>query len=180
MGQPSLKHCVDNAKDRSVGHYWEEQFCEIALKFDKCFTPNQWNKTKAAMAYSRLNKYTLPDIVIWSCPGQHHEIKHKEPTRDGYFGLEEYRYEALLAFKQITNQDIYYTIHNHKLSGGVDSPINKIEHWFTAKILDDINKSNTSKMKNGPTWYNGEKVERLILYWEPSLFKPLVELFIDF
>lgn len=119
---------------------------------------------------------TLPDVTIWTCPGQHHEIKHKNPTAGGYFGLEQYRLEALLRFADSTGQSVLYTIHNHGLSGGTDSPVNNIAHWFTI----DVKKLNgTWKYidRNGTSWINSVKTHPVtICYWHNRLWRPLSEL----
>jgi hypothetical protein len=171
-----MTQCINNAEDRNIGYYWERQFCIMAYRLGKCFTPHQWNKEKSALAFGRfagLNKYTLPDITIWSAPGEHHEIKHKNPTKDtNMIGLELYRYRALYEFQQITQQTVYYTIHNHDLSGGRNSTENNIYHWFCGEIGADLTEYNAKKWKCN-SWVNGEK--RLVdtLFWNFNLFTRL-------
>jgi len=173
-------HCSNNANDRNKGAYWERQFCLLASDCGMVFTPMQLGRTKSASAYSRVNGewniYTLPDITIWTSPGQHHEIKHKEPTFDNCFGLEVYRFDRLLDFANVTKQSVYYTIHNHKLNGGTDCRENRIEHWFTVDIRDLCNSWETMRV-NGVSWVNGERRENIhIYYWKSELWYPLSEL----
>ena len=170
-----MNQCVDNKEDRSIGYYWERQFCIMAYNYGKCFTPHQWDKNSSAMAFSNLNKYTLPDVTIWSCPGEHHEIKHKNPNKHNSIGLELYRYNALYEFKNITHQTVFYTIHNHDLSGGRYGKVNSINHWLCGSIGDIINLSNAKKFK-GKTWLNGEAAIVDILYWDIELFCKLREI----
>jgi len=173
-----MNHCENNSADRELGYYWERQFCTMAYKYGKCFTPHQWGKDSSAMAFvnSSLNKYTLPDITIWSCPGEHHEIKHKKPTSHNSIGLELYRYNALYEFSRITKQDVYYTIHNHDLSGGRDGKINNINHWFCAKIGTDLNLKNYAVRSIGNSYVNSKGKSGIeILYWSMDLFYRLAD-----
>lgn len=170
-----MQHCSDNIADRKLGEYWERRFCEIAAEFGFVFSPLQIGRDIAAAAFwlegKKWNQFTLPDITIWTAPGQHHEIKHKNPTRSGRFGLEAYRFHALLDFAKITKQAIMYTIHNHDLSGGRNSPDNHITHWFTANVKDLDDKFFVS---NNPSWVNGKKVDNVTTYyWPVELWQPL-------
>ncbi len=172
-------HCVDNAADRKTGDYWERQFCTMAASMGKCFTPHQWHNTVAAVALQKVqgrwNKYTLPDITIWEAPGEHHEIKHKNPTYHGEYGLEVYRFEALLNFALVTRQRILYTIHDHDLAGGKEVKDNHLCHWRTAIICVDIGYHNADE-RPGYSWVKGEKKEVQILYWKTREFYELAAL----
>lgn len=165
---------------RELGQYWERQFCIMAGDFGKIFTPNQLDRQEAAMAYQRngagWNCYTLPDVVVWSAPGEHHEIKHKDPTRDygrgRSYGLEVYRFNALLSFAEATGQTVLYTIHNHEKAGGRDVKENDISHWATANIKHLNNNWHTcrdnSSLVNG-VWKTGIST----YYWSIDLWLPL-------
>ncbi len=111
-----VSHCSNNALDRSVGAYWEQAFCKMAGSYGFTFSPLQLGRTGSAVASYRdgtaIKHLTLPDVAIWTAPGQYHEIKHKKPTTDGSFGLEVYRFDALKRFADTTRQAIMYTIHN--------------------------------------------------------------------
>jgi hypothetical protein len=166
-------HASDNRADRKIGEYWERRFCQWAAKFEKSFTPMQIGRPESAQAFDKSNSYTLPDVTIWTSPGEHHEIKHKCPVKGaGWYGLEEYRLNALLWFAKETKQDVLYTIHNHELSGGRNSKIDKLEHWFTVDILELP--GNIAHKKSGQSYVNGQAAQGLnIFYWRKELWIPL-------
>ena len=175
--QMDTVHCTDNKADRKVGEYWERQFCILAAAKKMVFTPMQIGRQGSAQAFGLVgggwDKYTLPDVTIWTYPGQHHEIKHKDPTRNGWFGLETYRLRSLLAFASQTQQDVMYTIHNHALNGGRDNLDNHISHWLTVRITD-LEGAWVHKQSNGTSWVNGNKEAGIeILYWPVELWEPL-------
>lgn len=172
------EHCKDNAKDRQTGAYWERQFCVMARDHGYMFTPMQIGRTSSAVAYKGKgwNAFTLPDITIWTYPGQHHEIKHKNATRGGLYGLEEYRLNALLSFANETRQDVYYTIHDHDKAGGRNVRTNRIEDWVTANVRDIDQKWTISG--RGLSYVNGQKHEVEIRYWPTSLWEPLQEVWL--
>jgi hypothetical protein len=129
-----------------------------------------------AAAYERhpggkWNVLTLPDITIWTAPGQHHEIKHKCPTRYGCYGLEQYRFDALLWFAETTKQLMYYTIHDHSLSGGRDCQSNSIDHQRTASVTHLAD--NIHETRWGYSWVDGVKKSVPIHYWAVSHWQPL-------
>ena len=171
-------HCTHLKADRGLGEQWERNFCRLAGRYGLSFTPMQIGRAQSAQAFSRngnseYNSYTLPDITIWTAPGQHHEIKHKDPTSWDTYGLEVYRFQALLWFARETEQDVLYTIHNHALSGGRDSPVNDIAHWFTIDILTLDGSWSSETTAN--SWVNGIKREVPIYYWPTFLWRPLAE-----
>jgi len=137
----------------------------------------QIGREASAQAYLRPSTkwrhYTLPDITVWTHPGQHHEIKHKAPTSWGAYGLEVYRFDALLWFADETEQAVLYTIHNHALSGGRNSKTNRIEDWFTINVraLD----GNWSSRGRVFSYVNGQKRRVPIYYWPTRLWIPLQE-----
>jgi len=172
-------HCKDLNGDREIGQYWERQLCVMASEYGKSFTPMQLGRETSITAFAknggRWNRYTLPDVVIWTAPGEHHEIKHKNPlgnrTNGPSYGLEVYRFDALLWFARETGQNVMYTIHNHDKAGGREVKENDITHWETANILRLNNKWHTCR--RGPSWVNGQKKEVDIYYWSVSLWTPL-------
>jgi len=173
----------DNKKDRKLGEYWERRFCIWAGKFSKSFTPMQIGRQKSAQAFTfsnkRYNSYTLPDVTIWSSPGEHHEIKHKSPIPNvQWYGLEVYRLNALLWFAQETKQKILYTIHDHSLSGGRDSTDDKLEHWFTVNVLDLPDR--ISHQGETKSYINGQVKDNIpIFYWHKDLWIPLYDFWTD-
>lgn len=169
------EHCTNNGADRAKGEYWEKQFGIMAAQHGKVFSFLQIGRNGSALFYLKIGghwrKHTLPDVVIWSSPGEHHEIKHKAPTARGRFGLEVYRFNALMEFAETTQQRVMYTIHNHALAGGSDAKENNIAHWVTANVTELDGQ--WSSQYPGYSWINGQKVETEIYYWDQELWQPL-------
>jgi hypothetical protein len=171
----------DNGKDRKVGAHWERQFCNLAAQFGKTFTPHQIGRPdQSAAAYSRgpdgWSMLLLPDVTVWSAPGEHHEIKHKNRTRDGMYGLERYRLDALVRFANTTGQPVYYTIHDWEIAGASsahDEVPNNLTHWF----VGDIAQLSRGCTKVGTDWtyYGGGQRKKEMWYWSASRlwFRPL-------
>lgn len=169
---PNGAHCRNLQRDRGLGQYWEQAFGRMALQQGRSFTPHQWRRAESAVAHSldrskpdgqRYKSYTLPDITIWSAPGEHHEIKHKNATAAGLFGLERYRFEALLWFARETQQSVYYTIHDHGFTDGPDDKANDINHWLTANVLA-LDRAQR-KEADGYSYIDGVRRLTPILYW---------------
>lgn len=170
-------HCTNLQSDRKKGAHWERMFSiMMGEELNVIFTPLQLGRDTSAQAYSyngQWNHLTLPDITIWTAGTEHHEIKHKNPTKYGCFGLEDYRLKALLSFQEITGHDVFYTIHNHDLNGGTNNLENNRDHWFTANVKDLAD--NIKHSSNGSTWCNGKKTNTLIHYWSMELWEPLFD-----
>lgn len=169
-------HCLDVASDRKLGAYWEREFAKLAARYGKAFSLLQIGRDTSAVFHSyngKWNTYTLPDVTVWSAPGEHHEIKHKNPTNNGRFGLEVYRFNALLYFAQVTQSRVMYTIHNHDLSGGRDATGNNINHWITADVIN-LDGAAIDRVWLA-SWVNGKKKEVPIYFWPVSLWIPLKE-----
>jgi hypothetical protein len=172
-------HCNDLKSDREIGQYWERQFCLMAADHDKSFTPMQLGRDKSITAFQRdrhdWSIFTLPDVTIWTAPGEHHEIKHKNPFNDfrhgPSYGLEVYRFMALLWFANETGQRIMYTIHDHDKAGGKHNRTNHIDHWKTANIVDLNEKWHTRRPTQ--SWVNGQPKKVDTYYWSVDLWKPL-------
>jgi len=181
MPDSATKHCTNLSQDRNIGAMWERNFCRLAAQFGRTFTPMQIGREQSAQAYGQVdgkwNQWTLPDVTVWTCPGEHHEIKHKEPTPYDSFGLERYRLDALEWFMKETGQVVFYTIHRHDLNGGRESKSNHIEHWFTANVqtLVEAIASKVAILRRGPSWCGGKKIETLIVYWPVRLWAPLAD-----
>ena len=172
---------------RVIGTFWEVMFCRLAYVQGRHFTPVQ-----ISTAASGLNKsaqwygtgsngkscYLLPDVVIWTSPGEHHEIKHKDPfvmnNKGPVFGLEKYRLDALLDFAAVTKQAVLYTIHNHALGDGNLATRNDINHWITADITL-LQGHHVYQQEKGKTLYNGGYEEKCIFYWPVDMWRPLAE-----
>ncbi len=173
-------HCQDLVRDRTLGQYWERQFCKMARDYGFMFTPMQIGRKESVVAYKGRdwNVYTLPDVTMWTAPGQHHEIKHKNPTRSGEFGLERYRFDALRAFAEETEQGVFYTIHNHDLSGGAQATVNHMAHWLTANVLTLDGRWSVERWMS--SWVNGQKRQVSILFWSVELWQPLADLWASY
>jgi hypothetical protein len=146
-------------------------------------TPHQFGKEQAATAFQfngyDVNRMLLPDVTLWAAGGHHHEIKHKAPWGRSqlFFGLEKYRFNALLAFVDMGN-DVYYTIHRHDWAGGRDVRENHIEHWVTAHIahLHDAIESGRALSSSWSSWMNGRKKDNVSGWkFHENLFVPLMD-----
>lgn len=175
-----MTHCSDVNGDRALGERWELEFCKLAARFGKMFTPHQVGRNRnAACAYSGvtgLNKFLLPDITIWTAPGEHHEIKHKAPTNTGYFGLEAYRFDALKRFRNETNQRVYYTIHNH--NGDRNGTAFCVEDWITAdiQILGEAIRCKVARSRWWDSYVDGVRKNVSGWFWPEELWFPLIDL----
>ena len=177
----------DNSRDRKTGQHWERQFCTLAAGFGKVFTPHQIGRNdSAAAAYRKAegqswSVLTLPDVTVWSAPSEHHEIKHKNRTSDGMYGLEEYRIDALVGFAATTQQRVYYTIHDWEVAGAQSSDErvpNDIAHWFYADI--EIIAERATKTRVDWTYYAGGLRKLPIRYWTAQRhFQPLIKLWLS-
>ena len=123
------------------------------------------------MKDGKYHRFTLPDFTVWTAPGQHHEVKHKSPTKYGQYGLEVYRFNALVWFAKTTGQKVYYTIHNHALNGGKAERANHLDHWFAADVNALVGK--VKGTFNGQSWVGGEIRVVPIHYWDTKEWTPL-------
>ena len=166
-------HCKDLAGDRRLGAFWERQFCLMMASRGKMFTPLQIGRTESAQAYYAVGRkwhhLTLPDVTVWTAPGEHHEIKHKTTTRANTFGLERYRLDALLAFAEHTQQAVFYTIHDHH--GEKHDTTNRRADWITANVMDL--RDARPRCSIGQSWVAGRPTSVPILYWSRDVFLPL-------
>ena len=176
----------DAASARAIGERWERNFCVLAADHGKVFSPHQIDRPdKSASAWGprengKYSRYLLPDVTIWSAPGEHHEIKHKNQTPDGCYGLERYRLNALVCWANTTGQQVLYTIHDWEKAGarGADENVpNRIEHWYFADV-EDISRRHTKVTQRGTSLVNGMlKNDVEIVYWTARrYFHPLAEL----
>jgi len=172
-------HCTNLAADRKLGAEWDVRFCTIAADYGKLFTPHQIGRKTSAAAYYRDNgerrRVILPDITIWSSPGEHHEIKHKVATKTGYYGLEEYRLHSLREFADRTEQRVYYTIHDWTRAGkwAVE---NDPRDWITCELSElyaaIIDRSGPYR-NWGSSWVGGVEKRVPIWFWPVGLWVPL-------
>lgn len=166
-------------------HFGSARFCRLAAEHGRVLTAHQIASPRgSASAWGgpitdgSVSRYLLPDVTVWSAPGEHHEIKHKNQTRDGCYGLELYRLEALVRWANTTGQSVYNTIHDWEHAGAtdkwVDTP-NRIEDWLCADVAV-ISKRST---KGGYewSWRNGIWSWEEMRYWSAHIyFRPLAEI----
>lgn len=175
---PDSVQCVDLESDRALGEKWERNFCKIAAQFGRSFTAHQIGRRRSAQAFfhqnGRYHPMTLPDITLWTAPGEHHEVKHKDQTKGGYFGLEKYRLEALTWFRQETKQRVFYTIHDYGDQRGLDRNERKLcqendaLHWVSCDV-DELGKT-VDRTEIGQSWVGGVARQVPICYWRSSRF----------
>ena len=165
--------CQDLIGDRGLGAYWERELCREMARRGKAFTPLQIGRDNSAEWFrhngEKWNRFTLPDVVIWTNPGEHHEIKHKTTNKYGKYGLEKYRFEALVAFALETKQPVMYSIHDHH--GDRQNKQNNLSDWVTADVLN-LHGADFQQYW-GNSWVGGEKKRVPILYWKAELWQPL-------
>jgi hypothetical protein len=179
----STGHLTDLTGDRAEGEHWEDRFCELAAEHRRAwFTRNQKGRAGAAHAEAVRGgvwkRCLLPDVVVWSAPGEHHEVKHKNPHKPpGWlprYGLEVYRFDALLAFANEIREPVLYTIHDWELAGaqhGRERTPNDIDHWVTAEVSGLAGRR--PRPAAGRSWRNGSPWEGPIYYWPTRLWVPL-------
>lgn len=178
----------DNAADRKVGARWEQEFCRLGMRFGKVLTPHQLVAHKgAAVAYGpsgeRISTYLLPDITVWSNGGEHHEVKHKNPTRRGRYGLEVYRFKKLLTWARVVAPTpVFYTIHDWQRAGassGRDEMENRVEDWVTVNVLH-LPENGDSRQGNGSSYIGGtfRAGDVSILYWDVGRFSSLAQMWL--
>lgn len=181
IGSRPRVQCADLAGDRELGAFWEREFCKIAAKYGRSFTPHQLKRAGSAQAFGhwqgKYHPMTLPDVTVWTRPGEHHEIKHKDPTSRGFFGLERYRLDALLWFAAETGQSVYYTIHDYSMQPNPSRAERKhnkknIEsHWLYASIAELAD--SIAFTDHGDTYYNSGTALKERCYWHRDQFRPL-------
>jgi hypothetical protein len=179
----------DNARDRAIGAHWEDAFCELYWAHrGGLLVRNQKGRTDAAHAEA-LGRDGLrwiclmPDVQVLSGPGEHHEIKHKAPYQmRGWapsYGLEVYRFEALVQFADEVKDPVLYTIHDWQMAGasasGEDMP-NRLEDWVTVGILElaERNKRHRPKIFWCGSYRNGTyRPHEPTYFWPASVWTPI-------
>ena len=192
----AIEHCADLGADRNEGTWWEKRFGKMALDYGRTFTGHQWhaNGQSAVAHLSGGRRWTLPDVTIWTSPGEHHEIKHKDPAsrwwakRVKCYGLEVYRFDALLEFRLETRTPVFYTIHDHAIAAEAGRPrsrqdprgrVNDIADWRTVEILrlDALRRNGGAEMSTTASYVNGQRHENVPnIYWPVTEWIPLAEL----
>jgi hypothetical protein len=174
-------HCGDLSRDRRLGDLWESNFC--GLLPDGCSFIRHQKDRNAGAVFGVVDPGGVirwspsPDASVWWGRGitSHHEIKHKNATRSGHFGLEEYRVNSLCEFMQRVGQDVHYTIHDHDCSGGPLSPENDIKHWVTLSLQALL--ADVDDKRQSPTYRSDRRVMEMTYYWHRSRFNTLEDEF---
>lgn len=177
MREARRTHCLDVTADRNIGDLWEGNFCKL-LPPGCTFIRHQKDRDGASL-YGAVGHdgevawRSSPDVTVWHGRSvtTHHEIKHKNAHAGLVFGLERYRFDALIEFQKNTGQTVYYTIHDHDSGGGRDGTENDIKHWVTQTI--ESLASDHDYEWPCPTYRAGMKVEEMTLFWRRSRFDPL-------
>ena len=174
-------HCGDINRDRRLGDFWEDKFCSL-LPGGCSFIRHQKDRNAGAVfgvvdPGGVVRWSPSPDVTAWWGRGitSHHEIKHKNATTNGQFGLEEYRVNSLSDFMQRVGQEVHYTIHDHDCCGGPNAILNDIKHWVTMS-LEALIRCVDSK-RNSPSYRNGQRVMEMTYYWHRSRFNTLEDEF---
>ena len=172
-------HCGDIKGDRKLGAFWEQQFSKMAGKYGYSRIEQQTNRDGAAVFLGPDGHYhVLPDVtLVKESRTEYHEVKHKNGTKFGTYGLEVYRFEALLLWARQTGEDVQYTIHDHDLAGGRDAKENDVAHWVTANVLDL--EGPQSFEGHGWSYVDGEKRYVPMYYWPMTLWRPLEDYWSD-
>lgn len=177
MREVEQLHCCNVNADRKLGDLWEANFCRLLVPGTHVMRHQKDRNGSAVYGEVHLDGSVSwkpsPDITVWHGFGveSHHEIKHKNATKGGFFGLEEYRVASLLNFKRNAGQAVYYTIHDHDCSGGRTGEHNDIKHWV-AQTIESLAKDYDKKYPCD-TWRNGRKVKEMVFFWHRSRFDQL-------
>lgn len=175
------KHASDNFGDRKLGRLWEKRFCRLAKDHGYSFLPLQIGRDDgASSAYGPsqdggFRRILTPDVQVFAVGTEHHEIKHKNPTRRQEYGLERYRLEQLLDFVSETKHRVLYTIHDWEQAGasnGREEVANHIEHWRTIDIVA-LSKLPRRVDENGLSYCDGKSKTTEIWYWPTYYWVPL-------
>ena len=108
-----------------------------------------------------------------SCPQfkHHYEIKHKYPSQTNHFGLEQYRFKALLDFAHNTQGRVFYVIHNSRGADNIHEKLNRLDDWSLASA-GHLERS-ISHIAEGFSLVDGRYQRVPICYWRVEAFHPL-------
>lgn len=162
------------------GQLAEEDFLNLMLSKGKLVYPFQWGKDSASIFYlPNCKKAPTPDFMVidpFSMHNEFHETKSKYPTYSGCFGMETYRFEALM---ELVNNglSVWYTL--KMVSNGDEKGkrfINQIKlkegDWITAPVKKLNN--NWTETSTAPGFCRGKFCKSLpIYYFDYKLFSML-------
>lgn len=161
--------------DRALGDYWSQVFADGMMK--NGFATHRFDKAPSPVVnLPNGGHIILADVLVLRRGGAacYCEVKHKAPTQHGTYGLEEYRFNSLLALTSWVEGAVLYVIHNHSLSGGRDSPTININHWVYVNVHALQGRHVFKGM--GKSYVNGKEKTVPMLYWSQTLWHPLKEL----
>jgi hypothetical protein len=169
-GNALPEHCNNLISHRQQGSYWENAFIDMAASHEKLTIPLQLGKENSAVGYVKDKTIILPDVLVASS-NEYHEIKHKNPTRLGSYGLEKYRFDSFLFLANKIDGRVMYTIHDHDLAGGRHVVENYIGDWLTIDVTELAGKEVYEGL--GYSYVNGSKTKVTMLYWDKELWVSL-------
>ena len=158
-------------EDRELGAFWEKQFCKMML--DDGFGVHRFAKEPSPVIYTPEGHIILVDVWLLERAGAQFlcEIKHKSPTKDGTYGLEEYRLDSLIRLQAwMPNANVSYVIHNHQEAGGKGVKENNITHWHAASISE---LKLHGKSRWSPSYVAGAMKTVPVRYWPTGRFTSL-------
>lgn len=170
-------HCQNHQADRTLGEYWEDELVRIA----RLFGWEAWafsRKKGSTFTDEKNQRYISPDVwmlrrgaVQYAC-----EVKHKNPTAQGMYGLEVYRADGLVLLGEKYQNEFgrvlpLYVIHDWTNNGNRDSKRNVLDDWVCESIF--ALQPYISGTHNGATYYHESVVTRPINYYEAARFQPL-------
>lgn len=170
---PGLR-CRDLQSDRRKGQFWQDQFVDMARSHGCVAEDKQKGKELSAVAVSCDGALILPDIQVSKLGFTVAvEVKHKDPTKHGQYGYEEYRLLDLVRYANATGMQAILAIHDHKLAGGRDVTHNRLRDWRWMDVTEMERQHDYAAP--GVTYFGGEPVVRQIRYWDTSRFAPLAD-----
>lgn len=164
------RHMANKGADRALGEWWEGQFCQIA-KGRGWFFYRMQRQNESPMFRGPCDPWPTPDVLLMQAGvSQWHEVRHKNPTRDGRFGYERHRFEGLLGTLVASGIPTFLTFHDHDRAGGRDSKLNRPEHWVTARV-DELARGPYEARRCKSYGVGGGFVP--VFFFDKRLFKPL-------
>lgn len=170
-------HATNLARDRGMGHDGEVAFCLLSIA---CGLHVQYAHQ------SVVDELTLHDVtpladstpydVVLAWPNGSvvaHEVKWKAKgaTRQGTYGLEDYRWQKLLAAVGVHFPVVHYTV--------FDGPGEK---WRTADVavlqaaIADEAPGVELVRRGETTWFGGQQAQASMRYWPTTYWSPLSRL----
>jgi len=162
-------------RDREIGEYWEDCFCDMARRYGWEAWPFQ-RENGATFTDDSGNRYICPDVWILRRGSEQYacEVKHKTQARNGAYGFEKYRVDSLLALEKSYDAPVLYVVHNWAKAGGKHVRENREEDWH-AQLLQVCEANKT--VSTSKTLYDGGVTgEPVIIHYYRNpfrIFKPL-------